>query len=469
MHDASPQRSHVRFIILLRSHQGLLWSQFQKLVHQRSPIPSNRSNTSMGAGPVKSSTRKMEALFRPTSCFRARLQGRWRASSFLHWRDVELLPGLTIENVLAAGITWEEFWRFLDDGNVVWMTPDVYVHTCWSQTHNPRVFQLGANACTSPLVSVYVRSDTAAVEAVATCNFLVRLLAASEQDDVCITGSYNANVPSPCPPLSGQTLSLFFQESRVSLRKVTLFRMVLSVDQCLALATMSSRLDVEVTIQSCCLVDGAAGAFVECLQSDRGPVELHNCKIDSRIIASALTGNSRVTRIKPSPVTNDADMAILFAALASNRGLLDLVLHDHAISDDNWTIMCESLKAHPTLTSLNLNSTSPSNPTGRSLLTGEQKQQRTRLLAEMVQHNTLLHTICLWEGQRDQQIYTEDILPYLETNRYRPRVHASRKADISLRRALLGRALQTKSVRNDSNLLWIFISGNADVLVRSIE
>jgi hypothetical protein len=34
---------------------------------------------------------------------------------------------------------------------------------------------------------------------------------------------------------------------------------------------------------------------------------------------------------------------------------------------------------------------------------------------------------------------------------------------------LLGRALQTKSVRNDSNLLWMFISGNADVLVRSIE
>jgi hypothetical protein len=64
---------------------------------------------------------------------------------------------------------------------------------------------------------------------------------------------------------------------------------------------------------------------------------------------------------------------------------------------------------------------------------------------------------------------TEEILPYLETNWHRPRVHAIKKADISLRRALLGRALQTKYVRNDSNRLWMFVSGNVDVLVRSIE
>jgi hypothetical protein len=32
---------------------------------------------------------------------------------------------------------------------------------------------------------------------------------------------------------------------------------------------------------------------------------------------------------------------------------------------------------------------------------------------------------------------------------------------------LLGRALQTESVRNDSNLLWIFLSGNPDVVVQS--
>jgi hypothetical protein len=59
------------------------------------------------------------------------------------------------------------------------------------------------------------------------------------------------------------------------------------------------------------------------------------------------------------------------------------------------------------------------------------------------------------------------ILPYLETNRYRPRVLAIKKADIQIRRPLLGRALQTKSVRNDFNIMWMFLSGNADVVLQS--
>jgi hypothetical protein len=135
---------------------------------------------------------------------------------------------------------------------------------------------------------------------------------------------------------------------------------------------------------------------------------------------------------------------------------------DRSSSDDNWTILCESLQAHPSLTKLDLSHTG-----GRGNgLTGDQKVQRTRLLAEMVQHNTVLHTINLSEYERDEKIYTESILPYLKTNRYRSWVHAIKKADISLRRPLLGRALQTESVRNDSNLLWMFLSGNADVVVR---
>jgi hypothetical protein len=74
--------------------------------------------------------------------------------------------------------------------------------------------------------------------------------------------------------------------------------MILSADQCRALATMS-RLDVEVNICCCKLADDAAGAFVECLQSERGPVKLEHCDIDFRVLASALTSNSRVTKLKP--------------------------------------------------------------------------------------------------------------------------------------------------------------------------
>jgi hypothetical protein len=65
--------------------------------------------------------------------------------------------------------------------------------------------------------------------------------------------------------------------------------MTLSKDHCRALSTMS-RLDVEVEMSGCSLSNGAAGAFIECLRSQNGPIELDRCRIDSQILASALTG-----------------------------------------------------------------------------------------------------------------------------------------------------------------------------------
>jgi hypothetical protein len=405
----------------------------------------------MGAVCAKSSTRKMKALFR---------RSRPYFKNHLPYgltEELELLPGLTTENIWASGVTWEEFHRFLRD-KLVWMTTNVYVcSNGFCVRGAPRVLQLGGNGYTN--MFVYVRSGAAAAEAVATCNFLVRLLASSELSSVLIQGRHN-EVPLP---LSGAGLSIFFQESRDSLRKVAFHDMALNEDLCRALATMP-QLDVELEMRYCSLADDATGAFVECLHSDRGPITLNQCDIDDQILASALTGNSRVTKLKllDSGRANNADTAVLFATLANNRGLVDLDWEDRSSSDDNWTILCESLQAHPSLTKLDLSHTG-----GRGNgLTGDQKVQRTRLLAEMVQHNTVLHTINLSEYERDEKIYTESILPYLKTNRYRSWVHAIKKADISLRRPLLGRALQTESVRNDSNLLWMFLSGNADVVVR---
>jgi hypothetical protein len=255
----------------------------------------------------------------------------------------------------------------------------------------------------------------------------------------------------------------FLQENRICLGKVLLDCMILNEDQCLALETMS-RLDVELNFRHCILTDGAAGAFVECLQSSRGAVKLQNCNIDSLILASALTGDSRVTRLKQhSLLRNDADMAVLRTALANNRSMVDLDLSGRcSISDENWSILCESLKAHPTLTTLNLLSEA-------SDLSDEQKAHRTRAVAEMMKENTVLHTIHFNRGERNHQIYAESILPYLESNLYRPRVLGIKKADIALRRPLLGRALQMESVRNDSNLLWMFLSGNPDAVFSLIE
>jgi hypothetical protein len=407
---------------------------------------------------VRSIETIMEALFRPSTRFLGLPDD---------FTEVELLPGLTVvDNVLATGVTWEDFCLFLQ-GKGVWMAPNVYV-CCRSFYGSESVFSLGCLGHT--YLCVCVTPDAAAAAATATCNFLVRLLATCEHHDVYIGGCSSG----ASTPLSGAALSLFFQESRDSLRKVAFHDMALNEDQCRALATMS-RLDVEVKLRYCTLVDDAAEAFVECLQSDRGPVKLQNCRIDNRILASALTGNSRVTKLKlyyrrtDYRRTIDADMAILFAALANNRGLVDLDLCNIPTSNENWSALCESLKAHPTLTCLDLRSTSPRHPIGnRIVLTDDQKLHRTRLLAEMVQHNTVLHTIQLSEDERDEEIYTEEILPRLETNLYRPRVLAVKKTkEITFREKVLGRALF--SVNSSPNLVWMFLSENVDAFARTEE
>jgi hypothetical protein len=79
-----------------------------------------------------------------------------------------------------------------------------------------------------------------------------------------------------------------------------------------------------------------------------------------------------------------------------------------------------------------------------------------------------LQTIRLSEGHYDQQIYLEEILPRLETNRYRPRVLAVKKTNQRLfREKVLGRALHC--VSTDPNLVWMFLSENVDAFVRSEE
>jgi hypothetical protein len=343
------------------------------------------------------------------------------------------------------------------------MTPDVFIDSEFIVNSDyPVVLALAAYDSTTVL-RVHVTPDTFDAVATATCGFLARLLATCEQHDLRIIGGGN----TVSNPLSGAALFLFFQESRDDLQKVVVCDMVLSEDQCRALTTMS-RLDVEVTISNCNLADDAAGAFVDFLQSDRGPVDLYRSEIGSQILANALTGDSRVTRFKPAyGWADDADRAIMFRALANNRGLVDLDLCRHSISNENWAILCESLQAHPTLTSLNLIDTRPRRHTGPVIiLSDEQKTLRTRLLTDMVQRNTVLHTIVQLTSERNNQIYTEEIRPSLVTNQYRPRVHAIKKTkDRPFREKVLGRTVY--NVKSNPNLVWMLLSENVDAFVRS--
>jgi hypothetical protein len=163
------------------------------------------------------------------------------------------------------------------DKKFLWMAPGVYVlsHHFYGGS-DPWGLVLGVPGGAKLLVRV--RSGTAAEVVTATCDFIVRLLATSEEHGVYIRGCSDG----VSNPLSGAGLSLFFQESQSCLRHVTLNYMALDEEQCRALANMS-RLDVKLDIYQCSLADDAAGAFVECLHSDRGPIELNYCGIDTQI------------------------------------------------------------------------------------------------------------------------------------------------------------------------------------------
>jgi hypothetical protein len=161
-----------------------------------------------------------------------------------------------------------------------------------------------------------------------------------------------------------------------------------------------------------------------------------------------------VTKLKLELLHGDTGHSVIFRALANNRSLMHLDLH-------HLLILCQSLQAHPSVIILDLIG-------GRNVLADERKAHRTRAIADIMQQNTVLHTIALLEREWEPQIYAEEILPHLETNLYRPRVLAVKKTtERPFREKVLGRALD--SGKCSPNLVWMFLSENVDAFVRSRE
>jgi hypothetical protein len=399
----------------------------------------------------------LESLFRPSTRFRG-----GRATSLpQNFTEVEFLPHLTTEDILATGITWNDFHRFAHD-KLVWMTPGAYIIP--SNHHfgglYPIAVEVGAKDETSGMC-VRVKPGTASTQtASATCNFLIHLLANSEKRAIYMKGSSR-----PLLPISGPVLSQLVNHRRGSLREVTLRDMIFNEEHITVLA--SSPLQ-ELVLRGCTFSDDEAcrNAFRRWLQGGRGPTEMYRCIIDSDVLSEAMRGNSRLGKLLLSPerasTADDCEMSLLVSALADNKGLTHFDAFWYAISDDNWSILCRSLQKHPTLANVDLACTGPKNPAGKRLFTEEQKTDRTLALAKVMQTNTILNTIRLFPGEFDERIFAELIQPRLEANLNRPRVLAVKKEteDRSFRQKVLGRALSC--VSSHENLVWMFLSENVD-------
>jgi hypothetical protein len=148
-------------------------------------------------------------------------------------------------------------------------------------------------------------------------------------------------------------------------------------------------------------------------------------------------------------------------ALKENKGLVDLDLMDAIrMGDETWFAVCDSLKIHPTLEVLNLCLMQTLGGAASAVL-----KSRIQTLLDLLKVNTSIHTITSIH-YNEHELFRKSIIPYLETNRLRPRLLAiQRSRPIAYRVKVLGRALL--AVRTDPNRFWMLLSGNTEVAVPS--
>jgi hypothetical protein len=225
-----------------------------------------------------------------------------------------------------------------------------------------------------------------------------------------------------------------------------------------------SRSDLEINLDHCRITGAGASALAEALGRNQGPTKLDLCDTDNSILANGLRGNSRLKILRQYisrnlEVGNQEVLAIAFA-LKESKGLDESDLQfEFVMSNETWDAICDSLKTHPTLQILYLWSIRAQN---WALSPPVVVRNRMQALLDMLNVNMSINTIHWDSRYSDRKIFHGAFIPYLETNRHRPRVIAIQNTRPSAYRAkVLGRALL--AVRADPNRFWMLLSGNPEV------
>jgi hypothetical protein len=250
----------------------------------------------------------------------------------------------------------------------------------------------------------------------------------------------------------------YLMEQCQSLKVLSLLDLEMDEDHSRVLGAYS-RPDLKLELIRCKLTSAGASALAEVLGRNQGPTKLDWCEIDILVLADGLRGNSRLKSLRPRFSGNlevrDREVLAIAGALRENQGLVDLDLsHGVVVNDEAWGAVCDSLETNRTLQILNLRT-----PVGMAPAVIKFRMQ---VLLNMIKVNTTIHTIHLNSYDSRHEIFRKSVIPYLETNRLRPRVRAIQKTRSILHRAkVLGRALV--SARSDANMFWMLLSGNAEV------
>jgi hypothetical protein len=411
----------------------------------------------------------MDSLFSPCTRLYAMLESQGRLQNFRGRPEdlQELNMDVSTERLLSAerALSYTDLYAMLGIENVVvWLTPRAAVMPVdgreineWSLLDGSRHSRFKADG---KVIHAFALSSEHLSEI---CDVVLRLLAASVVHSVLIDqwGSIHG--------LSINAPTLAYLMERCQSLTVLKLRGLkcLEKSHCRVLGTYS-RSDLEINLDRCTFTSAGTSALAEVLGRNQGPTSLTWCRVDYSVLTDGLRGNSRLKSLALqffcngfSFEDNKRQVLAIASALRENKGLVEFnLIHSyHTGCDETWYAVSDSLKTHPTLEILNLQAI----PTPRApALTPAVIKSRIQALLGMMKMNMSIHTIHLHYLYLNHEYFLGSVIPYLATNRLRPRIRAIQTTrPIPYREGVLGRALP--AARSDANSLWMLLSGNAEV------
>jgi hypothetical protein len=401
----------------------------------------------------------MEHFFTPIRRYQDGFDGPFE------YTEVEL--AISVEEFLSYSWDWKDLCAFASSGDlpkITWITQHAFLDVKENQNDfalmldNRSRVTLAAKlqAPSGQRNTLMLLQDSHSAHPTGACNVFWRAITTSNMAHLGIQDCRSC--PGGLP--SGPILSQFLRGSPL-LQHLHFQDIDFKEEHCRALVTLQ-RTDIEVKFITCAFdPQDAEDAFIEWFRHNQVVMDLDRCDMGTRII-SALSGNNSVKRLR-FKFRVEKEMRALAQALPGNMGIEHLAFGHFDVSNETWSLFFRSLSRHPRVVSLSFHHKS-SGP-----LSAASKTARIQAVLEMLRHNTVVHTIVMANSFRREAVYQDYILPHLEMNRscFEVQRQALKRADLSIRPQLLGRALHV--VHYNPNLVFQFLSENVPAFVRTEE
>jgi hypothetical protein len=398
--------------------------------------------------------------------------------------------GEGLDTLLASGCTWTAFLSFMNN-KAAWLDENVLVLSGRNSEESieelyffisiEACFGSGPNTTRTAVLNVYALPSSI-MQATNICNALLQLLVRSQPSQVQLKRLWYEHPPN----ISGPIIQMLVEQCP-DLELLAFIDATLDETQCRALAAASpsaTTRKLDIRFHNCRVPNaGSMAALADLFRTDNnnnnnqgGQVHYHLDHFQSedwRVLAQSLRGNRSVkTIVQPGGLhgrtLNHDEFQVLAEALGDIQGLLKFYPRRQLINDENWTVLCQSLRAHPTLETLDLSGTFHDLNAGITTMSNASKTHRCNCIVDLLRSNTVLRSVHLTREERDETIWSESILPHLQTRKVQPLIQEIKAVvDQPRRSKLFGRALD--SFKTKPYLLYLFLSGNVDIITASHE